>query len=83
MSQTLDDFLQNVITQDTRKRLQVYGELVPYLQNERNSVYCEEMDKFVDGLAGWINSSNYKVMHSLVMHWYYHSCSLFTQHTLM
>ena len=60
-SQTLDDFLPNVVTQDTRKRLQAYEKLVPYLENERSSLYCEETDKFVDGLAGWINSSNYKV----------------------
>ena len=57
----MDTFLPNVQTQDTRKRIQVHPEVVAYLHDPESSLYCEEMDRFVDGLAGWISSSNYKV----------------------
>ena len=61
MASSLDDFLANVTTQDTRKRLQTHGELITYLQDYDSSLACEDMDRFVDGLTGWVSSSNYKV----------------------
>ena len=61
MAYSLDEFLPNVLTQDTRKRQQAYNELVPYLQDPSSSLACEEFDKFVDGIASWISSSNFKV----------------------
>ena len=57
----LDTFFPSVVTQDTRKRLQVYTELVNHLKDPGSSMYCEEMDNFIDGLGAWLNSSNYKV----------------------
>lgn len=61
MAETLDAFLPGVTTQDTRKRLQVHTDLVAYLHDPANSTACEELDRFIDGLSSWINSSNYKV----------------------
>lgn len=61
MADTLDYFLANVLTQDTRRRLQTYEELLEYIQRDESSLFCEEMDKFVNGLSAWISSSNYKV----------------------
>ena len=62
MAQSLDYFMPNVVTQDIKKRLQCHEQLVAYLQTPNSSLYCEEMDKFVDGLASWISSSNFKVI---------------------
>ena len=61
MADNLDAFLPNVVTQDTRKRLQAHGELVSYLRDLSNSTNCDEIDRIIDGLTSWINSSNYKV----------------------
>ena len=57
----LDTFLPNVITQDSKKRLQVHPELVIHIRNEDSSLYCEEMDIFMDGITNWVNCSNFKV----------------------
>ncbi|XP_064594427.1 CLIP-associating protein 1-like isoform X2 [Liolophura sinensis] len=59
--QTLDDFLPNIVTQDTRKRIQSHAELVPYLSDPRSGLDCEDIDLLVDGLVGWVNCSNYKI----------------------
>ncbi|XP_021373902.1 CLIP-associating protein 1-like isoform X3 [Mizuhopecten yessoensis] len=58
---TLDDFLPNVITQDTRKRIQAHGDLIPYLSDPHSSLTCGDIDELINGLVGWVNSSNYKV----------------------
>jgi len=57
----LDDFLANVTTPDTRKRIQSHAELVPYLSDPTSSLACSEIDDFIGGLTAWVNSSNYKV----------------------
>ncbi len=41
--------------------MQTHSELIKYLQDSTNSLACDEMDKFVDGLTSWVNSSNFKV----------------------
>ena len=58
---TLDHFLPGVLSQDTKRRLEVGENLVLYLRNKQTSLYCEDMDKLVDGLASWVNSSSFKV----------------------
>lgn len=68
---TLDTFLPNVQTQDTRKRLQVHPELVAFLKDPESSLYCEEMDRLVDALSAWINSSNFKVSPSILIPSFY------------
>ncbi|XP_061178265.1 CLIP-associating protein 1-like isoform X1 [Saccostrea echinata] len=58
---TLDTFLPNVTTQDTRKRIQAHQDLIPYLSDPHSSLNCPEMDEFIGGLVGWVNCSNYKI----------------------
>ncbi|KAL3837045.1 hypothetical protein ACJMK2_022432 [Sinanodonta woodiana] len=58
---TLDDFVPNIVTQDTRKRLQAHSDLVPYLGDPRSSLQCDSFDAVIEGLLGWVNSSNYKI----------------------
>ena len=65
---TLDDFMSSVVSQDTKKRQSVHEKLVQHLQDPNNSLNCEEMDKFVDGLASWVSSSNYKVSDINILH---------------
>lgn len=65
--ETLDSFLPNVTTQDTRKRIQAHQDLVPYLSDPHSSLTCPEMDEFIGGLVGWVNCSNYKVRHILIL----------------
>jgi hypothetical protein len=60
-AETLDFFLLNVLSQDAKKRLETGEELIIYLKNSETSLYCEELDKFIDGLTGWISSSSFKV----------------------
>ncbi len=61
MATDLNDFMPNVTTQDTKKRFLVHTELVPYLSDPGSSLVCEDIDKFIEGLVGWVNCSNYKV----------------------
>lgn len=65
--ETLDSFLPNVTTQDTRKRIQAHQDLVPYLSDPHSSLTCPEMDEFIGGLVGWVNCSNYKVRQILIL----------------
>lgn len=65
--ETLDSFLPNVTTQDTRKRIQAHQDLVPYLSDPHSSLTCPEMDEFIGGLVGWVNCSNYKVRDILIL----------------
>ncbi|XP_048238505.1 CLIP-associating protein 1-like isoform X29 [Haliotis rufescens] len=61
MATDLNDFMPNVSTQDTKKRFLVHTELVPYLSDPGSSLVCEDIDKFIEGLTGWVNCSNYKI----------------------
>ena len=63
---TLTDFLANVVTQDTKKRLQVYDTLSRYLSDPRSSLECDDTDGFITGLASWVACSNYKVTNNLL-----------------
>jgi len=58
---TLDYFLPSILSQETKRRLEVGEELISYLRNKQTSLYCEEMDKLADGLASWVSSSSFKV----------------------
>ena len=61
MDKNLDYFLPSVCTQDSKKRLQVHTELANYLRDSETSIYCDDLDQFVEGLVSWVTSSNYKV----------------------
>lgn len=58
---TLDKFYDKIVTQDNRIRTATYPELVEFLKNPRTSCTSENLDRIMDGLAGWVNSSNFKV----------------------
>lgn len=61
MAETLDHFLPGILSADTKRRLEVGEELTSYLNDKQTSLYCEDMPKLADGLASWVNSSNFKV----------------------
>ena len=58
---SLDDFLDSVLTQDVKGRLGVYKPLVAFLSDPSAVLKSDSLDKFVDGLDGWVSCSNYKV----------------------
>uniref|UniRef100_A0A493T7E1 Uncharacterized protein n=1 Tax=Anas platyrhynchos platyrhynchos TaxID=8840 RepID=A0A493T7E1_ANAPP len=59
---------------DVGRRLQVGQELLEYLRDPAASPDVEQdpqrLDKVIDELAAWVNSSNFKVCHT-----YEHGCS--------
>lgn len=58
---TLDDIANEVLKNETATKFQAAKDLQEYLRNPANSLQCENFDKLVDGLAAWVNSSNFKV----------------------
>ncbi|XP_030829292.1 CLIP-associating protein 1-A isoform X5 [Strongylocentrotus purpuratus] len=58
---TLDDIFNDVLKQDTTSKFQASEDLQNYLQDNENSMHCDNMDRLVDALAGWVNSSNFKI----------------------
>lgn len=59
---TLDRFYDGIVTQDNRLRTTTYSQLVDFLQDPRSSCTSENISKLIDGLGGWVNSSNFKVL---------------------
>lgn len=61
----MDYFYQQVLQKDVTRRLQVGPDLIDYLNDPQRSVDVEQdkarLDKTIDELTGWVNSSNYKV----------------------
>ncbi|XP_060915439.1 CLIP-associating protein 2 isoform X27 [Labrus mixtus] len=61
----MDYFYQQVLQKDVTRRLQVGQDLIDYLNDPQRSQDVEQdkprLDKTVDELTGWVNSSNYKV----------------------
>ncbi|XP_045550948.1 CLIP-associating protein 2 isoform X29 [Salmo salar] len=56
---------QQVLQKDVTRRLQVGQDLIDYLNDPQRSSDVEQdkprLDKTIDELTGWVNSSNYKV----------------------
>ncbi|XP_075926532.1 CLIP-associating protein 1 isoform X34 [Petromyzon marinus] len=65
MEQNMEYFLLQVMQKDVSKRLQSGQELVYYLSDPVRSWDVEQdpslLDRMVDGLTGWVGSSNFKV----------------------
>lgn len=59
----LEGILAAVNCQDTQKRLKAAEELSNYLCDPSNGIEFIGFDKLLDGLVGWVNSSNLKVRH--------------------
>ncbi|XP_030644531.1 CLIP-associating protein 2 isoform X3 [Chanos chanos] len=61
----MDYFYQQVLQKDVTRRLQVGPDLIDYLSDPQRSSDVEQdksrLDKTIDELTGWVNSSNYKV----------------------
>lgn len=61
----MDYFYQQVQQKDVTRRLQVGQDLIDYLNDPDRSPDVEQdkprLDKTIDELTGWINSSNFKV----------------------
>ncbi|XP_027891758.1 CLIP-associating protein 2 isoform X8 [Xiphophorus couchianus] len=61
----MDYFYQQVLQKDVTRRLQVGQNLIDYLNDPDRSPDVEQdksrLDKTIDELTGWINSSNFKV----------------------
>ncbi|KAM8767156.1 CLIP-associating protein 2 isoform 10-T10 [Acanthopagrus schlegelii] len=61
----MDYFYQQVVQKDVTRRLQVGQDLIDYLNDPQRSLDVEQdksrLDKTVDELTGWVNSSNFKV----------------------
>lgn len=57
----LEGILAAVASQDTQKRLKAAEDLSNYLSDPSNGIEFIGFDKLLDGLVGWVNSSNFKV----------------------
>ncbi|XP_034400480.1 CLIP-associating protein 2 isoform X1 [Cyclopterus lumpus] len=61
----MDYFYQQVVQKDVTRRLQVGQDLIDYLNDPNRSPDVEQdkprLDKTMDELTGWVNSSNFKV----------------------
>ncbi|XP_042601787.1 CLIP-associating protein 2 isoform X28 [Cyprinus carpio] len=61
----MDYFYKQVLQKDVTRRLQVGPDLIDYLSDPQRSWDVEQdksrLDKTIDELTGWVNSSNYKV----------------------
>ncbi|XP_016317192.1 CLIP-associating protein 2 isoform X13 [Sinocyclocheilus anshuiensis] len=61
----MDYFYQQVLQKDVTRRLQVGPDLIDYLSDPQRSWDVEQdksrLDKTMDELTGWVNSSNYKI----------------------
>ncbi|XP_062265356.1 CLIP-associating protein 2 isoform X1 [Platichthys flesus] len=61
----MEYYYQQVLQKDVTRRLQVGQDLIDYLSDPQRSSDVEQdksrLDKTIDELAGWVNSSNFKV----------------------
>ncbi|KAM7373134.1 hypothetical protein PAMP_008013 [Pampus punctatissimus] len=61
----MDYYYQQVLQKDVSRRLQVGQDLIDYLNDPQRSPDVEQdkprLDKTIDELTGWVNSSNFKV----------------------
>lgn len=61
----MDYFYQQIVQKDVTRRLQVGQDLIEYLSDPLRSPDVEQdkprLDKTIDVLTGWVNSSNFKV----------------------
>ncbi|MGH0151523.1 UNVERIFIED_CONTAM: hypothetical protein FKN15_075217 [Acipenser sinensis] len=62
---SMEYFYKQVLQKDVSRRLQVGQELIDYLNDPQRSSDVEQdrtqLDATIDELAGWVNSSNFKV----------------------
>lgn len=70
----MDYFCEQVQQKDVGRRMQVGQELLEYLGDPARSSDLEQdqqrLDKVIDELTGWVNSSNFKVRRLVGGAWY-------------
>lgn len=64
----LDKFYDGIVTQDNRLRTSIHSQLTDFLQNPTTSCTSDNIDRIIDGLASWVNSSNFKVCVTMFGH---------------
>lgn len=58
---SLDLFLTLLGTTDVRKKILIGDDIITFLASPENTLKCEDIGLFIDGLVPWINNSNFKV----------------------
>lgn len=67
----MDDFLPLLLTTDTRKRITIGGDILKFLAEPDNSIQCDDIGHFIDGVVPWMQNSNFKVSyHTLDLPFY-------------
>ena len=57
----LDQYMSDLTSTDTKKKLTVGQNIINYLEDDNNPLECEDIGGFIDGLVPWMQSSNFKV----------------------
>ena len=57
----LDQFYSDLTTTDTKKKITIGHNIINYLEDDNNSIECDDIGGFIDGLVPWMQSSNFKV----------------------
>ncbi|XP_030763283.1 CLIP-associating protein 1-A isoform X3 [Sitophilus oryzae] len=57
----LDGFAPHLSKPDTRFRQQLGQDLLTFLAEPANTIACQDIGQFIDGLVPWTHSSNFKV----------------------
>ncbi|CAF2342388.1 unnamed protein product [Rotaria sp. Silwood2] len=60
-NKNLDQFYPNVLSKEPSVRLECFSILENYLSNRNNSIDCEDLTGFINGLLKWIEGSNYRI----------------------
>ena len=61
----LDQFYSDLTTTDTKKKITIGHNIINYLEDDNNSIECDDIGGFIDGLVPWMQSSNFKVKQNI------------------
>lgn len=57
----MDEFLPLLLATDTRKKITIGADVLKYISEPDNSIECEDIGQFIDGIVPWMQNSNFKV----------------------
>ncbi|CAF1254892.1 unnamed protein product [Didymodactylos carnosus] len=60
-SNNLDQFYSAVVSKEPNQRLECFSELEIYLNDQNNTLECEDTYGFISGLLKWVECSNYRI----------------------
>ncbi|CAF1338152.1 unnamed protein product [Rotaria magnacalcarata] len=63
-TKTLDHFYPSIQSKEPNVRLDCFSKLEDYLSDENNSIECEDLAGFINGLLKWVESSNYRISYN-------------------